>query len=233
MLPDWDGPHRMSGVGNFDGYYLAVNAGYTRVLGWSPAEFMCAPYWEFVHPDDQYPMVESGDRLMRAGGVRTGYEVRLLCRDGRYRWTRWDTVADQDAELLYGVGVDIGDQKPASELDDERVVVGTWVRDVRARTLTWSDEMYGMFGIPPGSELTDDEVQARIHPQDRPLVEGAWRASLLAGEDAHWADFRVIHSAGTVRYLHSAGRVTASADGRPALVRGITLDVTDRPARPL
>jgi hypothetical protein len=38
--------------------------------------------------------------------------MSLLCRDGSYRWTRWDTFADPDTELLYRVGVDLSEQKP-------------------------------------------------------------------------------------------------------------------------
>jgi PAS domain-containing protein len=88
-----------------------------------------------------------------------------------------------------------------------------------------------MFGLPVGSGLTDEELRARIHPQDHPLVVGAWRAS-LPDEDGHWANFRVVRPDGTVRYLHSAGRVVARSGGRARVVRGITLDVTDRPSRP-
>jgi hypothetical protein len=58
-------------------------------------------------------------------------------------------------------------------------------------------------------------------------VEGAWRAS-LADDDGHWANFRVIRPDGTVRHLHSTGRVIARAGRRPVLVRGITLDLSER-----
>jgi PAS domain S-box-containing protein len=226
LLPTWDQPGAMSEVWDFDGYFVSANAAYFRVLGWSEADLLCGSYWEFVHPDDQDPMVDSIDRLVRAGGVRTGYEVRLLCRNGRYDWTRWDTAADPDTKLLYGVGADITAQKP--HIEEAAVQVATWVRDIDSRTLRFSDELWVMLGLPVGTPLTDDVIRDRIHPQDLPLVDGAWRAS-EAEKDAHSASFRVIHSDGTVRHLHAFGRVTARSDMRPVTVLGVTIDVTDRP----
>jgi PAS domain S-box-containing protein len=220
----WDQPGVMSGVWDFDGYFVVANAACFRVLGWFEVDMVCGSYWEFVHPEDQDPMVDSIDRLIQAGGIETGYDVR--CRDGSYGWTRWDTAADPDTKLLYSVGADITDQKPGSE--DARLQVATWVRDIDSYTLRYSDELCVMFDLRVGTLLTDDVIRDRIHPQDLPLVYGAWRAS-EAEEDAHSANFRAIHPDGTVRHLHPFGRITARSDERPVTMRGITIDVTDRP----
>jgi len=222
-LPGWDQPATMSVVGTYEGYYLAVNEGFSRVLGWSAAELGCAPIWEFMHPDDQQRLVESRDRVLREGGVGTGYESRRLCRDGSYRWTRWDSVADRATERLYGVGIDISDEKP---VERAHVVVGVWIRDVLAGTSIWSEELYGMFGLSRQDMVTDEVMRARIHPQDRPLVDGAWRAS-MADDDGHAANYRVVRPDGTVRQLRSIGRVICRDGGRPRLIRGLTLDRTD------
>jgi PAS domain S-box-containing protein len=64
-LPLWDAPGTIFGVLNFDGYVVAVSDGFRRFLGWSPAELMSVPYWEFVHADDQQLVVVSLERLMR------------------------------------------------------------------------------------------------------------------------------------------------------------------------
>jgi PAS domain S-box-containing protein len=102
------------------------------------------------------------------------------------------------------------------------------VRDVESGTLDWSDEVYEMFGLPAGTTVDDDRVRALIHPQDLPLVDGAWRASMV-DEDDHAAQFRVNRPDGTMRTLRSAGRVTVRAQGRPVSMRGLTTDITDRP----
>ncbi|MGZ4530971.1 MAG: PAS domain-containing protein [Mycobacteriaceae bacterium] len=223
LLPSWDDPGTVFGVVNFDGDVVAVSDGYRKLFGWTPAELMSAPYWEFVHPEDQHPVVESLERLMQTSDVPLGFDLRMLCRDGTYLWTHWQIVADPTSELIYGVGEDRSDEMPPVQ---GRVHVGTWVRDISTGTVDWSDEVYGMFGLPVGTAVNDDLVRTLINPQDLPLVDGAWRAS-IADEDDHAAQFRVTRPDGAIRILRSTGRVTSRADGRPVTMRGLTMDITD------
>lgn len=64
----WDQPETMSGVWDYDGHWVTISDGFRRLLGWSAAELQCAPFWEFLPPDDQDAMVESRELLMRVGG---------------------------------------------------------------------------------------------------------------------------------------------------------------------
>jgi PAS domain S-box-containing protein len=225
-LPSWDTPGTIFGVVNFDGYVVAVSDGFRRFLGWSRAELMSVPYWEFVHADDQQPVVESLEHLMRrTSDVPLEIRLRALSRDGTWLWTLWRLVADPPSELIFGVGEGTTDEMPPGQ---GPVHVGTWVRDVDAGTVDWSDEVYEMFGLPIGTTVDDSLVKDLIHPQDLPLVDGAWRAS-IAEEDDHAAQFRVTRPDGTVRVLRSTGRVISRAHGRPVTVRGLTMDITDRP----
>jgi PAS domain S-box-containing protein len=225
LLPSWDAPGAIYGVVSFDGYVVAVSDGYREVFGWNPAELMSAPYWEFVDADDQHVLVESLERLMRqTSEVPLEIPLRVLCRDGTWIGTRWQIVADPPSELIFGVAERIGDESTPGQ---GRLRVGTWVRDVGAGTVEWSDEVYEMFGLPPGSTVDDGLIAALIHPEDLPLVDGAWAAS-IADEDDHAAQFRVIRSDGSVRILRSTGRVMLRAHGRPVTIRGLTIDITER-----
>ena len=87
----WQAAPSMMGAGSFEGYLLVTNPAFGRHLGWSPDEIRSVPYWEFVHPKDRIDTAEAHRCLLADGGL-TGHEVRLLCRDGSYRWTRWDGV---------------------------------------------------------------------------------------------------------------------------------------------
>jgi PAS domain S-box-containing protein len=225
LLPSWDAPETIVGVVSFDGYVVAVSESFQKLFGWMLPDLTSAPYWEFLHVDDQPFVVESLGRLMmRTCEVPLGVDLRALRRDGTCVWTRWQTVADPNSELIYGVGEDASGEMPHEQA---RVHVGTWTRDIDAGTVDWSDEVYEMFGLPVGKAVDDDLVKASINPQDLPLVERAWRAA-IAGEDDYLAQFRVTRTNGTIRTLRSVGRVIARTDGNPLTVRGLTMDVTDR-----
>jgi PAS domain-containing protein len=193
------------------------------MLGWTEAELSSASYWDFVHPDDQHPLVEALDRVMGTVGRLAAYEIRVLGRDGDWRRIQWDVVADRGTELMFGVGAEIIIEGSADEVS--RAPVGTWSWRGRRGTLTWSDEMYVMFGIPVGTPLTNGLIRSRIHPRDYPLVERVWRAR-LADSEAHGVHFRTILPDGTMRHLECTGRVVARGGGRVLAVRGITIDVT-------
>lgn len=63
---------------------------------------------------------------------------------------------------------DIAGQKPS--IAEARVSVGTWVRDVQATTLTWSDELYGLRRRPGQKPLEargDVVARAGRRAQDR------------------------------------------------------------------
>jgi PAS domain S-box-containing protein len=226
LLPSWDAPGTIFGVVNFDGYLVALSEGYQKLFGWTAAELMSAPYWEFVHAEDQHLLVESLERLMmQTSEVPLRVDPRLLCRDGTYLWTRWHIVADPTSELIYGVGEDTSDEMPPVP---DRVHVGTWTRDVSAGTVDWSDEVYAMFGLPVGSAVDDDLVRTLINPQDLSLVEGAWRASTV-NEDHHAAQFRVTRPDAKTRLLRNTKRVTSRTANRPMTMRGLTMDLTDCP----
>jgi PAS domain S-box-containing protein len=211
-------------VCGFDSYFRAANQQLLQLLGWTEAELSSVSYWDFVHPDDQHPLVEALDQIMATANRLGGYEIRVLSRDGGWRRLQWDIVADRRTELMFGVGAEIIVGESADGM--ARAPVGTWVRQGRAGTSTWSDELYAMYGIPVGTPLTDGLIRSRIHPRDYPLVEQVWRAR-LADSEAHGVHFRTILPDGTTRHLECTGRLMAQGGGRALAVRGITIDVTN------
>lgn len=225
LLPAWDRSGALATVTDFDGYVIAATDRYRQLLGWSAQEQACAPYWEFCHPDQRDSLVEDVDQGMTSGGLLVRNEARWLGRDGRYRWIQSHTVAEPSTNLMYGIGTDITDQKPA--MTEPPLLIGVFAYDFEAGVPSWSDEMYVMYGLATGTPLTDDLVRSHIHEQDLPLVDGAWRAS-LADHDAHAANFRAIRTDGSIRHLRSVGRVMSRRGGSPVSILGLTFDLSEQ-----
>jgi PAS domain S-box-containing protein len=97
----WELPLLLLGVGDYDGNYRHLNQAYQQVLGWSAAELKSVPWWEFLHPDERDELTETAQQLMEHGQVRFGDTVRMLCRNGRYKWVRWNTAIDPERGLFY------------------------------------------------------------------------------------------------------------------------------------
>jgi PAS domain S-box-containing protein len=214
----WHAAPAMMGAGSFEGYLLVTNPAFGRLLGWSPDEIRTVPYWELVHPKDRSDTVQA-QRFLLDDGALEGHEVRLLCRDGSYRWTRWNGVTVTTDRLMYLVGVDISDRRPP---EPHRELVATWRWDLASDTVNGSAAFHELFGLPADTPLTSESVLAAVHADDRPTVEGAMQWALDSGEQ-YAVDYRVPRDGCAPRWVHASGRVVTFAGDRPRGMAGIAI----------
>jgi len=99
---------------DFNGYFKRVNPAWERTLGFTRAELTSRPFIEFVHPDDRERTLTQNARV-KAGGQALAFENRYLCRDGSYRWLRWNAARDSGEQVIYSAARDITEQKKAEE----------------------------------------------------------------------------------------------------------------------
>jgi PAS domain S-box-containing protein len=105
--------------------------------------------------------------------------------------------------------------------------VGTWEWDISAGTLTWTDELYRIYGQVPGTPLDYGYFLLQVHEDDRPRVQEAVERALSDGEPFAF-DHRVVRPDGTTRWLHARGRVLLGEAGAPVRMIGSGQDITDR-----
>lgn len=105
--------------------------------------------------------------------------------------------------------------------------VGNWAFDVENGVLTWSDEIYRIFGHPPGSFVpTYERFMEMTHPEDRVRVGEMVKDALKSG-GAYGIEHRILRSDGEVRYVHERGTVERDAKGRQRLL-GTMQEITDQ-----
>jgi signal transduction histidine kinase len=165
-------------------------------------------------------------------------EARLRRHDGEYRWFlfRTNPLRDQTGEIVkwYGVNTDIEDRKRA-ETDLRRAYdsfaqaqrlshTGNFTADIVADEHVWSEELYRIFEIHPGTKITVDAVRARIHPEDLPTFDARFARS-LGGWDFDLV-FRIVAASGHLKHVHAVGRLVERVADRPLFI-GAIQDVTE------
>ncbi|MCX6067926.1 MAG: PAS domain S-box protein, partial [Chloroflexi bacterium] len=105
--------------------------------------------------------------------------------------------------------------------------IGNWKWDVKKGEITWSDEMYRIFGIEKDSYSgrLGDVIKRVIHPDDLHLVLPS-NAATIANEPI---EYRIIMPDLSIRHIWAKSGTTISGQGgEPAFLTGIAQDITLR-----
>jgi PAS domain S-box-containing protein len=106
--------------------------------------------------------------------------------------------------------------------------LGTWDWDLTTHEISWSDGIYHLLGEKPGSFKPTLDCWAKfIIEEDRGRLDAEIQ-SLLQTPGEFTLEFRIRRSDGAIRWIASIGRVEAGADGAPACMRGVNIDIHTR-----
>jgi PAS domain S-box-containing protein len=107
-----------------------------------------------------------------------------------------------------------------------RAVAFDWYIGARESENRWAPELEAMYGLEPGTfDRTFQGWKKLVHPDDWPGVKVAIQRAHETGDIA--AEYRVVHSDGSVHWLRARGRMFFSADGQPERMVGFMIDITD------
>jgi len=103
--------------------------------------------------------------------------------------------------------------------------LGTWDLDVKANRLIWTDEVYRIFKVPIGTELTYEHFLKYVHPNDRDFVDKKWKAAL--NKKPYDIEHRILVN-GEVKWVREQAEL--KFDEKGLVVRGIgaVQDITNR-----
>jgi PAS domain S-box-containing protein len=106
--------------------------------------------------------------------------------------------------------------------------LGSWEWEIGSDRVTWSDELYRLWGLEPQSVgLTYERYLDSVHPADREQVRTIVERALESGAPFDF-EHRVVLPDDTVRWIHGSGRVIADENGAPARLVGAAQDITER-----
>ena len=106
--------------------------------------------------------------------------------------------------------------------------LGSWDADLSSGTLSWSDEVYDIFGVAPEAfGHTVEAFMAFVHTDDRRALSQAQQRA-LAGEAPLELEHRIVRPDGEVRYVYERAEVYHDEQGRARRQIGTVQDITER-----
>jgi PAS domain S-box-containing protein len=229
--------------------YDYISPAVEQVMGIPADEFATMSidrFMERVHPDDREALQRQIEALPQVG--RAMFTYRFRGNDGRYRWMADQAVLRLDDKGMphYRSGVvrDVTDYRHAEAelLKRQRTMasagrmarLGAWDVDVVDRTdlnsnkLTWSDEVYRIFGYEPGSvEVSNEMFFAHVHPDDRERIVAAV-SEAIAERKPYEIHHRIIRRDGTERIVQEYAEFDFDDNGHLLRIVGAMQDITSQ-----
>ena len=131
--------------------------------------------------------------------------------------------------------VEVKEQALEKQLDAAQAIthVGSWEWNVRTGMVTWSDELYRIYGHEPRSRpVTLELFLASLHPEDHVRIRGEIESAIARKGRFSWHE-RIVRPDGSVRVLDTIGEVVVGEDGAPVSLLGTCRDITEEHSRAL
>ena len=125
------------------------------------------------------------------------------------------------------LGHDLRESEQRMTLAAEAANLGVWIRDLVRNEIWATDKWRELFGFTKSEPLELGKFLQRLHPEDRESFRQTLEKA-FDGEAGYETEYRVLLPDGGMRWIASRGRVEFNGVGKPALARGVSLDITDR-----
>ena len=121
----------------------------------------------------------------------------------------------------------VGPADPSDRVDGTDESFGTFRYDVRTACITWSDDVYRIYGFTVGEVLpTLELLAAHQHPDDWAAFR-EWFRRIVTGGDDFCHRHRIIDARRRVRTVMFSGSCVVAAGGQVLEVNGFLTDLTD------
>ncbi len=229
-----------------DGVVVYLNASAEAMFGYERAEAVGRPLAELIVPPGRRDEYAEDLLQVVAGGSAPYLDHRLeMCgvrRDGERFPIELTVTRTGDATFTAFVR-DVSEQREAEARRaqmrrlltsaEELAQLGSWALELPSLRVVWSDGMYRIHGLEPGSLVPDPEMLLdHVHPEDRPALSALLRSVIEDPEnfpaDGLATEYRAVRPDGTVREARSHGRIEPGDEHRPCRWVGAALDVTEQ-----
>ena len=216
------------------GAFLRVNSTLCRMLGLTEPELLAESLGDVVEDErvalalrDSEPSVQIETPMRhREGRPVVGLVSATLVRDIRGE-PQYYVCQVLDMTERYEAQADLAANEAKLAEAQQIARMGSWEWEIASDRVTWSDELYRIYGVTAADEPGSyGSYLDKVHPDDRARVGRVIETAVT--ERRPWSlDYRIVRPDSELRMIHARGEVVVDENGRPSVVHGTCQDVTE------
>ncbi|HWG91233.1 MAG TPA: PAS domain-containing protein [Candidatus Thermoplasmatota archaeon] len=225
------------------GTILEASPGAVQAFGYAPTELVGHNIYEFLNPEE-LPRLAASHEALLAEGALSSIPYRFRRKDGTWAWLDASARAVRDARgnpvglYTFSREIPVSARQNLTRDEADRQLqeasrlarLGRWEWNLLSNTLTWSDELYRLYGVDPATFTpTFEAFMALIPSEDRARLKAAVDRA-LAERSSFELEHRLVRPDGSLRFSHARGAVVTDPQGRPVGLWGTGQDITDHKA---
>ena len=229
------------GMANLEARIVYANPALRRLLGLEPERNLADfTFFDFYSGEDTFKLVEEVLPAVQANGEWTG-EIGIHPLQGMQRSTIQNVfmLRDEEGKPLAYANV-ITDITPLRETEamlelardnldaaQQLARIGSWELDLIDNRLSWSTEIFRMFEVDPECfEPSYEAFLAKVHPDDRDLVNRVYRESVEQRRPYDYVH-RLLMPDGRVKYVNERSETYYNEHGVAVRSMGTVQDITE------
>jgi PAS domain S-box-containing protein len=223
---------------------LFVNPAFTTITGYRTDEVIGFSPRMLQGEKTDTAFIQRMHTRLREGKSAHGVTINYR-KDGTSFWVEMQIspLRDSEGKVTHFVGIqrDVSERKLAEvRLRESEAMLGaaqrmahmgSWVCEFLPQgkdRLMWSEEVFRIFGVPPGGiEVSKENFFHAVHPDDRAAVDEAFNTA-VRDHTEYQIDHRVIRPDGSQRIVHEQATPTYDESGKVLKVMGTVQDITER-----
>ncbi|MAH05492.1 MAG: PAS domain-containing sensor histidine kinase [Alphaproteobacteria bacterium] len=238
--------HELMAIIRPDGRVRDINHTIQRNLGYTTKQLEAINFIDLIHPEDRahvHTILRSilNESADEENGIATHgeiifFETRITARDGETLWTEWKVQNTESG--LYTVGRDMTDAKRhedelirhQTQLSEAQEIgqMGHWRWDIGQNSISWSDELYRIFGVSQDKFCPSlDSVNSLLQRRDVGRMMQAFQRAMIE-KNNYEMEFAIILPNKQERSLKLQGRCEMDNHGDVCALFGVIQDVTER-----
>ncbi len=214
-----------------------------RIYGFEPHEIhlFYGKLNDYIHPEDRKMSNEIYEKAV-AEKASFNFDIRINDRYGalKYLYVVGEVATDDkgDGEKISCSVQDVTERKFAEEKINASIKqlkeaqelskMGNWEVDVKTGAITWSDQLYKIYGFEPGEvPLTSDHLAQFNYEVDRDIIRNTM-ANAIKEKKSFNFDYRIKTWNNEVKVLNTLGEVYLDDKGEVIKLAGTNQDITER-----